>query len=152
MFTSPRDRLLNRKVLMQPLGYSGTPLIRKLGINSGMRVYLHRPPTGYLELLGPDIAGVKRSKICRGLFDMVQIFATSRAELEGELIRFRDHIVQAGMIWVSWPKKRSGVTTDVTEDVIREICLPMQLVDVKVCAIDTTWSGLKLVIRREARK
>lgn len=137
---------------MQATGYSGTPLIQKLGIKSGMRVHLSRAPDGYVTLLGSGMDDVQQVKACRGLFNMMQVFVTSRVELERSLIRFKEHLEQDGMIWVSWPKKSSGVKTDITEDVIREICLPMQLVDVKVCAIDATWSGLKLVIRREARQ
>ncbi len=137
---------------MQPAGYSGTPLIQKLGIKRGMRVHLHHAPDGYLELLGPGMDDVEQVKTCRGLFNMMQLFVTSRTVLERNLVRFKEHLEQDGMIWVSWPKKSSGVETDITEDVIREVCLPMQLVDVKVCAIDATWSGLKLVIRRAARK
>lgn len=136
---------------MQPAGYSGTPLIQKLGIKSGMRIHLSQAPEGYLELLGPGMDDVEQVKTCRGLFNMMQLFVTSRTVLERSLTRFKEHLEQDGMIWVSWPKKSSGVKTDITEDVIREVCLPMQLVDVKVCAIDATWSGLKLVIRREAR-
>ena len=95
---------------------------------------------------------VEQVKACRGLFNMMQLFVTSRTALERSLTRFKEHLEQDGMIWVSWPKKSSGVKTDITEDVIREVCLPMELVDVKVCAIDAIWSGLKLVIRREARR
>lgn len=137
---------------MQPTGYSGTPLMQKLGIKSGMRVHLSQAPDGYLELLGQGMDDVEQVKTCRGLFNMMQLFVTSRMLLERNLVRFKKYLEQDGMIWVSWPKKSSGVKTDITEDVIREVCLPMQLVDVKVCAIDATWSGLKLVIRRQARK
>lgn len=137
---------------MQSAGYSGIPLIQKLGIKRGMRVHLSHTPEGYLELLGSGMDDVEQGKTCRGLFNMMQLFVTSRVNLERQLIRCKEHLKQDGMIWVSWPKKSSGVKTDITEDVIREICLPMQLVDIKVCAIDVTWSGLKLVIRREARK
>jgi hypothetical protein len=137
---------------MQSAGYSGTPLIQKLGIKSGMRVHLSQIPEGYLELLGPGMDDVEQVKACRGLFNMMQLFVTSRTALERSLTRFKEHLEQDGMIWVSWPKKSSGVKTDITEDVIREVCLPMELVDVKVCAIDAIWSGLKLVIRREARR
>jgi hypothetical protein len=144
--------LVSKRRIMQSTGYSGTPLIQKLGINREMRVHLSHVPEGYLELLGPGMDDVEQVKTCRGLFNMMQLFVTSRAVLERDLIRFKEHLEQDGMIWVSWPKKSSGVKTDVAEDVIREICLPMQLVDIKVCAIDAIWSGLKLVIRREARK
>lgn len=132
-------------------GYSGTPLVRKLGIKSDFVLSVINPPDDYSQLVSPLPDGVTIQSIATGELDLAHIFTTSRSELYGEVRRMRDLIKQDGMIWVSWPKKASKVTTDVTEDVVREIALPLGLVDVKVCAVDEIWSGLKLVIRKELR-
>ena len=132
-------------------GYSGTPLVKKLGIAEGTAVVVMNPPPNYATLLGalPDGAAVVRSG--RGEPAFVHLFVRSAAELLAALTRLRKQIRSDGVIWVSWPKKSSKVPTDVTEDVIREIALPMGLVDIKVCAVDETWSGLKLMIRKSER-
>jgi hypothetical protein len=133
-------------------GYSGTPLVKKLGVKSGHRIYVDGAPTDYLKLVGdlPDEASVLPR--AAGELDMVHLFVTQARALPSALKKYFDRIFPDGMIWVSWPKKASRVETDVTEDVIRAAALPLGLVDVKVCAVDETWSGLKLVIRRERRK
>ena len=131
-----------------PIGYSGKALGRKLGIKSWTRVKTRNAPANYQQLLGPLPNSVQLSSRLRGPVDLVHIFSIARAQLAAELRRALDDIDQDGAVWVSWPKKASGVRTDITEDVIREVALPMGLVDVKVCAVDETWSGLKLVIRK----
>ncbi|MAT97503.1 MAG: DUF3052 domain-containing protein [Anaerolineaceae bacterium] len=133
-------------------GYSGTPLVKKLGIKSGFRLYAKNPPNNYLALIAPLPDGVQILRRLSDELDMIHFFTTSRAELADNIETFMKRIKQDGMIWVSWPKKASKVPTDVTEDVIREVILPLGLVDVKVCAVDATWSGLKLVIRKENRR
>jgi hypothetical protein len=132
-------------------GYSGTPLPKKLGVKEGARVAWLGAPSQFDELLGelPDGVRVGR-RLGRGLDVLVQ-FATSRAELRERLPKLYEAVFPAGAAWVSWPKKASGVATDITEDTIREDALPLGLVDVKVCAVDETWSGLKLVVRKELR-
>ena len=133
-------------------GYSGTPLVKKLGIKPDFRLYAKNPPENYLELIAPLPDGVQMLRRLTRDLDMIHFFTTSRIELAGNIEIYMDRIKQNGMIWVSWPKKASKVPTDVTEDVIREIVLPLGLVDVKVCAVDAIWSGLKLVIRKENRQ
>ncbi len=133
-------------------GYSGTPLVKKLGIKSGFRLYAKNPPENYETLIAPLPEKVKILRRLSKELDMVHFFTTSRAELTANIKTYMNRIKQDGMIWVSWPKKASKVPTDVTEDVIRELILPLGLVDVKVCAVDATWSGLKLVIRKGNRR
>jgi len=133
-------------------GYSKTPLAQKLGIKPGAEVVLLGGPPGYRKLLAPLPKGVSfRDKPHTGS-SFVHLFVSERRMLEKELMRLRKLLADTGTLWVSWPKKVSGVATDITEDVIREVCLPLGFVDVKVCAVDETWSGLKLMIRRENRK
>jgi hypothetical protein len=133
-------------------GYSGTPLVRKLGFKPGMRAAYVGAPAGFAELLGdlPDGVRVLARPAASGM-DLVVLFVTARRDLERRVERLRAAIAPDGMLWVAWPKRSSGVATDVTEDVVRDVALPTGLVDVKVCAIDETWSGLKLVVRRELR-
>ncbi len=138
-------------------GYSGTPLAAKLGLKDGMNVAFVSLPAELDELAGArDFASVDRlagwAKIA-GLrrWDFIHGFSKSHAEIEGALPAAQNAIRADGMIWVSWPKKASKVPTDVTEDVIRDAALRLDLVDVKVAAVDNTWSGLKLVIRKERR-
>jgi hypothetical protein len=134
-----------------PIGYSGTPLVKKLGYQSGMKAYLHHPPRQYRDLLAGLPEGVSFStRLGKGL-RLVHVFVTERGELESILSRCLPSLKPDGIIWVSWPKKSSEVATDVTEDVIRDVALPLGLVDVKVCAVDEVWSGLKLVIRKKLR-
>jgi hypothetical protein len=135
-----------------PHGYSGTPLPRKLGIKPGHRVALLGAPDGFeADTLGelPDGVGVVRR--AGGEADVIVSFHTSRAELERRLPALRAMMEPAAGLWIAWPKRASKVPTDMTEDVVREIALPTGLVDNKVCAIDATWSGLRLVIRLSAR-
>ena len=133
-------------------GYSGTPLAQKLGFKKGYRVRITNAPTNYRQLVSPRPEGVIISTRFRKGIDIWHFFTSSRSELESELSKLRSAIHQDGMIWISWPKKTSGVLSSVTEDTIRSVALPLGLVDVKVCAVDETWSGLKLVIRKELRK
>jgi hypothetical protein len=133
-------------------GYSGKPLAQKLGIRPGCRMYVQDRPSDYLSLLGPLPPEVVLLPRATGRVDLVHLFTREAAGLARALEELRHRIAQDGVIWVSWPKKSAKVVTDVTEDVIRELALPLGLVDVKVCAVDETWSGLKLVIRRENRK
>ncbi len=136
---------------MSDAGYSGTPLPRKLGIKPGMRVALLHAPEGFDETLGELPGDVQVVRRLGGHFDVVVLFVVQRAALELRLDALKDAIAPDGMLWVAWPKRASAVPTDITEDVIREVALPAGLVDTKVCAIDGTWSGLRLVIRRELR-
>jgi hypothetical protein len=133
-------------------GYSGKALAQKLGIKSWSRVKTKNAPVNYQQLLGVLPNDVMVSSRLRRPVDLVHIFSIARAHLSAELRRAIDDIEQDGAVWVSWPKKSSGVRTDITEDVIREVAFPLGLVDVKVCAVDQTWSGLKLVIRKTNRK
>jgi len=133
-------------------GYSGKGLGQKLGIKSWSRVKTRNAPAHYLQLLGELPADAQVSARIRKPVDFVHLFAIARAQLVTELKRALADIEQDGAVWVSWPKKSSGVRTDLTEDVIREVALPMGLVDIKVCAVDETWSGLKLVIRKVNRR
>ena len=133
-------------------GYSGTPLAKKLGFKPGHRVRTSNAPDNYLDLVSPRPDGVKISATLRKDIDIWHFFTKSEAVLEAALPKMRSAVRQDGMIWVSWPKKASKVPTDVTEDVIRRHALPIGLVDVKVCAVDDVWSGLKLVIRKELRR
>jgi hypothetical protein len=129
-------------------GYSGTPLVKKLGVKAGMKIAVLDAPDDF-ALDWPD--GVAPTTRLGGSKDMVIAFVTERRALERRLDALRRAIAPDGMVWVAWPKKASGVATDVTEDVVRDVVLPTGLVDVKVCAIDATWSGLKIVIRKELR-
>ena len=133
-------------------GYSGTPLAQKLGIKPEHKVATVGAPAGYRKLLAPLPKGVSFTTDIAADAPFVHLFVRERKRLEKELKRLRRLLADAGALWVSWPKKSSGVVTDITEDVIREVCLPLGYVDVKVCAVDETWSGLKLMIRRENRR
>jgi hypothetical protein len=133
-------------------GYSGTPLPQKLGIKPEATVTLINSPPHYHRLLGSPPPSVKFTDRLTRQAGFVHLFVTERTELEKSLRQLRQRLSDAGTLWVSWPKKSSGVQTDVTEDVIRTVALPLGFVDVKVCAVDETWSGLKLMVRREHRK
>ncbi len=137
---------------MATAGYSSTPLFKKLGIKTGHRVRTHNVPSNYLELISPVPAEVTLSTRIAKKIHIWHLFTKSARELEKLLPRMIQQIEQNGAIWISWPKKSSGVQSDIKEDTIRELALPLGLVDVKVCAIDHTWSGLKLVIRKELRR
>ncbi len=132
-------------------GYSGTPLLKKLGLKAGQNIAVLGAPEGYLRLLGPLPDDLSLAENEDAPLDVAHVFATSRAVLQRRLNELRQRIAPNGMIWVSWPKRSSKAPTDVTEDVVRDIALPLGLVDVKVAAIDETWSGLKLVVRVENR-
>jgi hypothetical protein len=132
-------------------GYSGTPLSKKLGIKAGSKVYLVGAPPGLRKLLAPLPEGVEFVSRLSGATDLVHFFSTKRAELGKALPAIRKKMRGDAVLWVSWPKKAARVPTDLTEDVVRVLALPLGLVDVKVCAIDDSWSGLKLVVRKELR-
>ena len=123
-------------------GYSGTPLPQKLGIKDGHAVAVLGAPAGF------PIRGASR---LAGSLDVIVVFVKQRAKLVAAIAKARAHMAPACGLWIAWPKKSSGVATDITEDTIREVALPTGLVDNKVCAIDEIWSGLRLVIRRELR-
>ena len=133
-------------------GCSGTPLAQKLGIKPAMTITVINQPANYRKLLGQGADGVEFSDRTRSDSSFVHLFTTRRSELEKQLSQLRKKIPDIATIWVSWPKKSAGVPTDVIEDVIRVVALPLGFVDVKVCAIDETWSGLKLMVRRTNRK
>ncbi|HEX7516507.1 MAG TPA: DUF3052 domain-containing protein [Chthoniobacterales bacterium] len=133
-------------------GYSGTPLAQKLGIKAGRKVVTIGAPAGYGKLLSPLPEEVSFTTKIEPGATFIHLFVSERKTLEKELKRLRKLIADTGILWVSWPKKSSGVVTDVTEDVIREVASPLRFVDVKVCAVDKTWSGLKLMVRRENRR
>ncbi|WP_307233041.1 DUF3052 domain-containing protein [Pararhizobium capsulatum] len=140
-------------------GYSGTPLPKKLGFKSGMTAAFIALPDSLVELVvSADFAACDRFPSWEAMraagktYDAIHAFTMVRAEIENELSGLQDRITPDGMIWVSWPKKASKVRTDVTEDVVRLTALDLDLVDVKVAAIDPVWSGLKLVIRKDRRK
>ena len=133
-------------------GYSGKPLFEKLGIKPKQRLYVKNPPDDYHNLIAPMYDKVCLLTRATNNIDLAHVFTTKAKELAQNLSLLIHKINPDGMIWVSWPKKSSKVATDITEDTIREICLPMGLVDVKVCAVDDIWSGLKLVIRKELRR
>jgi hypothetical protein len=132
-------------------GYSGTPLAKKLGIKERAEIYPVNAPDHYLKLVEPLPAATKVVSRLSAKTDIIHVFTASKAELTSLLKACRAKMKADGAVWVSWPKKASKVPTDITEDTIREVALPMGLVDIKVCAVDEVWSGLKLVIRKELR-
>ncbi|HUF03112.1 MAG TPA: hypothetical protein VMM38_02955 [Aridibacter sp.] len=137
---------------MKTAGYSGTPLGEKLGIKEGLRIFVKNAPEEYLQWIAPLPYNVVFSSRIEGDIDLAHVFVSERSELSSLLEALYDPISPDGMIWVSWQKKASKIPTEITEDVVREIALPMGLVDVKVCAVSEIWSGLKLVIRKELRE
>jgi hypothetical protein len=131
-------------------GYSGKPVWQKLGLATGLRVLVLHAPRDYAALVGCDAAAldlVGRS----AAFDLAHVFVDNAALLGEELVPLSASLPADGVVWISWPRKGSGVATDVSEDTVRQLCLPLGLVDIKVCAIDATWSALKLMWRRELR-
>jgi hypothetical protein len=132
-------------------GYSGTPLAKKLGFKEGLVVCAIGAPKQYLAMLVPTPPRVKFVATPSCDTDVVHVFTPRASVLEKELSRLRKLLKPDAAIWVSWPKKASKVSTDITEDTIRKIALPMGLVDIKVCAVDDVWSGLKLVVRKSLR-
>ena len=131
--------------------YSGTPLAKKLGFKSGMSVHIIGAPTGYRDWLTDLPADVSLSERSKPPFMAVHLFSMARAELQQQLPRLREQLQPSGFLWVSWPKRVSKLPTDISEDIIRTIALPLGLVDIKVCAVNEIWSGLKLVIRKSER-
>ena len=132
-------------------GYSGTPLAKKLSLRDGMRIWSDGMPKSvrdeiFAEGLQLDLLNSPKPPV-----EAAHVFVVLRLDLEDKLAQLLPMLAPAGFVWVSWPKKASGVSTDITEDVIRDVALPMGLVDVKVCAVDQTWSGLKLMIRKDRR-
>jgi hypothetical protein len=140
-------------VMSETTGYSGTPLPQKLGIGPGDAVALIGAPGWLEDVLAalPGVAEVHTDLDSHALYDVIVAFMSWREDLEAELGRLRDHMAPACGLWIAWPKKASRVATDMSDNVVREIALPTGLVDNKVCAIDQTWSALRLVIRRENR-
>ena len=132
-------------------GYSGTPLAQKLGLKPGMRAWFQNVPDSVRAEIDRDAPPIEWLELPEPPVEFAHIFVTSCAVLDCELRMLLPLLDPAGMIWASWPKKASRVPTDITEDVIRAVALPLHLVDVKVCAVDEIWSGLKLVVRREYR-
>ena len=132
-------------------GYSGTPLPRKLGMKEGSRVAVLDAPNDFTDTLGTLPDGVTVRERLRGPLDVIVCFVVRRADLERRIDRLQAALDPAGRLWIAWPKRASKVETDMTEDVVRDVALPLGLVDNKVAAIDETWSGLQLVIRRELR-
>lgn len=132
-------------------GYSGTPLSKKLGIKPGHRLGLINAPEDFPTTLGALPAGVATRTTARGPLDVVLYFTTARADLERRFDALANTLDQSGGLWIAWPKQASGVPTDLTENIIRDIGLAAGLVDNKVCAIDDTWSGLRFVIRLKDR-
>jgi hypothetical protein len=127
-------------------GYSGTPLPKKLGIKEDFRIALLNMPSDVRSVLREALAQCRITKDLAGPLDFIHLFSKSRAELEREMKRAAKALAPAGMLWISWPKKSSGVATDLTENIIRDTGLALGLVDVKVCAVTDVWSGLKFVI------
>lgn len=133
-------------------GYSKTPLVKKLGIKAGIRLHIVNPPADYFDTLGQLPAGVSEVDRPAGPLDFIHFFAQQRAELEWQILALKQALAFDGMLWVSWPKKASKIKTDLDENVVRKIGLQHGLVDVKVCAVDDIWSGLKFVYRIKDRK
>jgi hypothetical protein len=132
-------------------GYSGTPLARKLSLKDGLRAWWCGMPDSVRAEIEREGLALELLNTPEPPVEAAHIFVTERAVLDCELRLLLPVLARSGFIWVSWPKQAAKVETDITEDVIREVALPLGLVDVKVCAIDATWSGLKLVIRKSAR-
>ena len=135
-----------------PAGYSRRRLVDKLDMKPGTKAHLRGAPAGYLDLLGPLPDGVVVRSTLRTPVEFIQAFYDSERKLARELPSLREGLIPGGALWISWPKRASGVVTDITEDVVRNLALANGLVDVKVCAVDETWSGLKLMYRSADRK
>ncbi len=132
-------------------GYSGTPLANKLGIKENWELFLVDAPAVYLELIEPLPPSVTFVSRPGASTDMVHVFATRRTPLGKALAQYRRELSAQAVVWVSWPKKASKVPSEITEDTVRELALPLGFVDIKVCAVNEVWSGLKLVVRKELR-
>ena len=133
------------------VGYSATPLARKLGYKAASRALLIGAPPGYMAMVAPLPDDLVFERKASARTDLVHVFATERASLAKVLTGLRRKLRPDATVWVSWPKKSAKVETDLTEDVIRQVALPMGFVDIKVCAVSDVWSGLKLVVRKELR-
>jgi len=138
--------------VMTTIGYSGTSLAKKLGLKSPLKLLTINVPKEYKSWLGDLPEGVSLMTKANTPIEAAHVFATESAILDATLSNLRNELKQDGFIWVSWPKKASKVPTDITEDTIREIALPLGFVDIKVCAVSEVWSGLKLVIRKSERR
>ncbi len=134
-----------------PTGYSGTPLAKKLGLRAGQRAWFADMPDSVRTEIDPEAIGLILLDAAGPGTEVAHVFVSARADLERHIGVLRERLAPDGMLWVSWPKKASKVPTDITEDVIRAVALPTGLVDVKVCAVDEIWSGLKLVVRKALR-
>ena len=132
---------------VKPAGYSGTPLVKKLGIKPGVRLMFINAPENYGDTLGDLPTDLEVATAPEAPLDFIQLFTSDGVELEERFPKLKDALTQNGMLWISWPKAASKVSTDLNENVVREIGLRNGLVDVKVCAVDQTWSGLKFVRR-----
>jgi hypothetical protein len=132
-------------------GYSDTPLAKKLGIKQGFKVFLVKAPAEYRALLAPLPAAVAFTRTANSSTNLAHVFATERSALARVLAALRKKLSPEAAVWVSWPKKSAKVPTDITEDTIRAVALPLGFVDIKVCAVTEVWSGLKLVVRKELR-
>lgn len=135
---------------MSAAGYSGTPLAKKLGLKAGSRLYAVAMPDSVRAEIERLVRPAYVARAVKGL-EAAHLFTTKRADLKKRLVELREKLSAEGQVWVSWPKKVAKVDTDITDDVIRAVALPLGFVDVKVCAIDAVWSGLKLVIRKSER-
>jgi hypothetical protein len=132
-------------------GYSGTPLVKRLGVKAGCAIHTIGAPPGYRSLLKPLPVGVKFKSVADRSTDIVHVFETEKDRLAKVLVALRENLAPNAAVWVSWPKKASHVPTTITEGTIRALALPIGFVDVKVCAVTEAWSGLKLVVRKELR-
>ena len=132
-------------------GYSNKPLAEKLGWTRGMRVWFHHMPDSVREEIDPEEIGLEEQPTVSDGLQGAHLFCTDRATMDHHLRALRPLLASNAIVWISWPKKAAKVETDITEDVVREVALPTGLVDVKVCAIDEIWSGLKLMVRKELR-
>jgi hypothetical protein len=133
-------------------GYSGKPLFEKLGLKSGQRAFVSNAPLDYQAELEPLEKSIHLKDRLKGPLDFIHFFTASKTDLQQRLPKLKQELDYAGCVWISWPKKTSGVPTDLTENVVRDLALACGLVDVKVCAVDEIWSGLKLVYRLKDRK
>lgn len=136
---------------MSGAGYSGTPLVKKLGLKPGMRAWFRDMPDSVRAEIGCDTLGLSEQAAPSAGIEAAHIFVTRRDDLVREVAALRQLLAPAGFVWVSWPKKAARIDTDITENTIREVALPIGLVDIKVCAVDEIWSGLKLVVRKSLR-
>jgi hypothetical protein len=133
-------------------GYSGTPLLKKLGLKPDCNAFFFKPPESYFDLIAPLPENVAVKKSLTGKLDFIHLFAMNSTEFRQQLQKSKTHLSVNGMIWVSWPKKTSGVKSDLDENIIRDFGLSIGLVDIKVCAVDEIWSGLKFVIPLKDRQ